>query len=172
MAALSFSKLIADVGVFRKKLKNLKAAEPTVGFPWYPYDTLANVNHIKGIVPKDVEHIFTQPIKIADVGAADGDLSFYLESVGYSCDIYDYGPTNMNGLRGAREIKERLASKVNIFDGDIDSELRLKDTYDLIIFLGIIYHLKNPFHALEAFAKSSKYCVISTRTAKYFRDGG
>src|SRR6185437_3180823 len=38
--------------------------------------------------------------------------------------------------------------------------------YDLIFFLGILYHLKNPFYALESLAKVTRHMLISTRVAK------
>jgi tRNA (mo5U34)-methyltransferase len=75
---------------------------------------------------------------IADIGAADGDLAFFMESLGNQCDIYDFGPTNYNGLRGAYFLKERLKSNVGIYERDFDSQFSMTGKYDLIFFLGIL----------------------------------
>lgn len=37
-------------------------------------------------------------------------------------------------------------------------------------FLGILYHLKNPFYALESMAKVSNYALMSTRIARFAPD--
>jgi hypothetical protein len=34
--------------------------------------------------------------------------------------------------------------------------------------LGILYHLKNPLYVLERLAMHTRYCVLSTRVARYF----
>jgi hypothetical protein len=38
--------------------------------------------------------------------------------------------------------------------------------YGLTLFLGILYHLKNPFGVLEALADHSQFCLLSTRIAQ------
>src|SRR5262249_22305057 len=43
--------------------------------------------------------------------------------------------------------------------------------YDVIFFLGTLYHLKNPFFLLESLARLTKYCFMSTRIAKQTAEG-
>jgi hypothetical protein len=45
------------------------------------------------------------------------------------------------------------------------------DTYDLVIFLGILYHLRNPFYVLEELARRATHCLLSTRVARRLPDG-
>ena len=57
------------------------------------------------------------------------------------------------------------------FDINLDDMKCLPEKkYGLIIFLGILYHLKNPFGVLENLSRSSKEIVISTRIAKYTKE--
>jgi hypothetical protein len=35
------------------------------------------------------------------------------------------------------------------------------------MFLGVLYHLKNPFYALEKLAHHSHFCFLSTRVARF-----
>lgn len=73
---------------------------------------------------------------IADIGGADGDLAFFLESLGYQVDFVDHAPTNANGLRGVRTLRKALNSAITINDVDLDSQFALPhDHYRLVIFL-------------------------------------
>jgi tRNA (mo5U34)-methyltransferase len=110
--------------------------------------------------------------RVADIGAADGDLAFFLERQGLSVEVIDNEYTNFNGLEGARILKEALNSSVAIRSVDLDSQFSLSaQKYDAIFFLGTLYHLKNPFLVLESLARITKYCFVSTRIAKQTADG-
>jgi hypothetical protein len=103
-----------------------------------------------------------------DIGCADGDMAFFLESLGCKAHVVDYAPTNYNGMQGVRLLKSELSSSIEIHEVDLDSQFRLpQETFGLAFFLGILYHLKNPYYALESLAKSARYCLISTRIAKF-----
>lgn len=164
-----FSKLQEAVEPFNKELRAIKDGETSV--PWYPYGTMYNFEHIAPLVV-GIDHLFSGKRKFADIGAADGDLAFFLERNGNSCSIYDYGPTNYNGLKGARRIKELLGSDVDIHEADLDSQFQLDGNYDLVFLLGILYHLKNPFYALERIAKHSEHLLVSTRICRHFHRRG
>jgi hypothetical protein len=108
---------------------------------------------------------------IADIGAADGDLAFFFETLGVKAHIIDHGPTNFNGLRGARLLKETLQTSVEVHEVDLDAQFRLPDAaFGLIFFLNILYHLKNPYFVLEELAQRTTYCLISTRVIQYLPD--
>jgi len=141
-------------------------------FPWYPYGILNNFIHLREMFNKySLDSLLNDSSKILDIGAADGDLSFFLESLGYNLDIIDYGPTNFNNLEGARLLKRQINSQVEIYECNIDSQFKIPNAhYELTFFLGILYHLKNPFFILEFLSLHSKYLVISTRIAKFTPD--
>jgi tRNA (mo5U34)-methyltransferase len=139
----------------------------------YPYGTLHNFLHLKDIFNKrPVDDLTSSDSKILDIGAADGDLSYFLESLGYKPDIIDNGPTNFNNLMGAKLLKDKLKSSVGIFEIDMDSQFRTpNERYDLVFLLGILYHLKNPYYMLEALCRISKHLILSTRVARFSPDG-
>lgn len=140
---------------------------------WYPYDTLNNFIHLSSIFNKrPIDSLIGKHSTILDIGAGDGDLSFFLESLGYKSEIIDFGPTNYNGLKGARLLKEKRNSNVGIYEVDLDSQFRLPSKqYGLIFFLGILYHLKNPFYVMESLSKLTQYLIISTRVARFTPNG-
>ena len=157
---------------YRSKIDLVKSKSKE-SFNWYPYGILNNFIHLKDIFNKyPLSNLANQQTKILDIGAADGDLSFFLEELGYKADIIDYGPTNYNNLLGAHALKKKLNSAVTIFDKNIDTQLSFPDeSYELTILLGILYHLKNPFLVLEEISHRSKYLIISTRIARYIAQG-
>lgn len=106
--------------------------------------------------------------RIADIGAADGDLGFMLAELGFDVDLIDHPSTNWNGMRGMRALHSRLQSSAAIHVVDLDTQFDLPHTdYGLVILLGILYHLKNPFYVLEKIARCSRLCLLSTRVARF-----
>jgi tRNA (mo5U34)-methyltransferase len=155
--------------VFERSLaeKKQQLREPEF---WYRYGTLGNFHHLSALLTGERRDLLSliADKPVVDIGCADGDMAFFLESLGCKVQVVDYGPTNMNNLQGARLLKEALSSSVEIHDVDLDSQFSLpQKEYSLVFFLGILYHLKNPFYALEALAKSARYCLISTRITRF-----
>jgi 2-polyprenyl-3-methyl-5-hydroxy-6-metoxy-1,4-benzoquinol methylase len=141
-------------------------------FPWYPYPIMDSLTHVRPLLEKfPLETLVTRRV-LADIGAADGDMSFFLERLGYKAEIIDHHATNYNGLRGARRLAEHLNSPVVIHDINLDSMFELAQaSYDLVFFLGILYHLKNPFYVMERLAKAARHMLVSTRIARYAPNG-
>lgn len=157
---------------FRDRLEKLKKENPLTGFTWYGYDILGNVQHISKLLTRENRNLFGGLVgkHVADIGAADGDLSFFLETLGITSHMIDYAPTNWNGLNGARLLKSLLNSNVEIYEVNLDDQFRVPfDKYELILFLGILYHLKNPFYVLEKLSGITRYLILSTRTANLSR---
>lgn len=83
-----------------------------------------------------------------DVGCSDGYFSFELEKRGASVVAIDFVPETYSGFSTARKI---LDSKV---------EYRMENVYnvkpetfgkfDVVLFLGVLYHLRKPLAALDA----------------------
>ncbi len=87
--------------------------------------------------------------------------SLLRRTLGCKVQVVDYAPTNFNLMQGVKLLKTALSSSVEIHDVNLDSQFLLPEkSYSLVIFLGILYHLKNPYYALETLAKSANYCLI------------
>jgi tRNA (mo5U34)-methyltransferase len=167
---MQIDQLTADIGGQVERLRDARAA---IGdyIAWYPYDILANLIHIETMLSgenRDLERL-TQGLPVADIGAADGDLAFALEDMaGWQLDILDTPATNMNGLRGATALRDHLGSRVEIHDIDLDRQFSLpRDRYGLVFFLGILYHLQNPYYALRELASHASHCLLSTKVARF-----
>ncbi len=160
----------ARAKAFSTSLQQIKQDNPPKDFSWYGYDIMANFGALDGLLQGENRALFYQlaGANVADIGGADGDLGFFLETMGAKVDLVDFPLTNWNGLRGARRLKELLGSNVAIHEIDLDSQFRLpRRQYDLVVFLGILYHLKNPFYALEQLAGVSRQMLLSTRVIRF-----
>lgn len=167
----NFANVRKKIPEFRQWFKEFKE-QADVDFGWYPYETVAGLNHIAPIIPDTLDYLFDGNRDIADIGAADGAMSFFLETLGNRCDIYDYASTNFNQLKGAQYLREATGSKVNIYSVDLDSQFTMEKTYDLVLLLGIFYHLKNPYYVLEFLARRTRYLFFSTRITRRPHAGG
>ncbi len=169
---MDISQLASQSTQFEKSLAQTKQEIAPSEFGWYPYGTLSNFHHLDKLLTgknRDLsELIGTAPV--ADIGAADGDSAFFLESLGFDAHVVDHAPTNFNGCQGVRSLKEALNSSVTIHEVDLDSHFDLPgERYGLALFLGILYHLKNPYGALENLAKRAQHAIVSTRITSYNR---
>jgi tRNA (mo5U34)-methyltransferase len=141
---------------------------------WYPYSIIGNMHHLRTLLENSEHAGFFEDLAgagVVDVGGADGDLSFFFESLGCDVDLIDNSGTS-RGVRSAIRLREALESHINIYDVDIDGQFGMpRERYDLALFLGTLYHLKNPFYALERVAEHAKHCFLSTRIARFTPDG-
>ena len=62
-----------------------------------------------------------------------------------------------------------LGSSVGIHEVDLDSQFHLPGEYDVALFLGILYHLKNPYYAMEQLARRVRRVFMSTRVMAFDR---
>lgn len=162
--------LAAEAKRFDKELEAQKEQLAPEEFDWYPYGTLSNFYHLNALLGKTHPDLLSLAgdSPMVDIGAADGDTAFFLESLGHQVDTVDYPPTNFNGCRGLRLLKEARNSSVGLHEIDLDRQFELPGKqYGLAFFLGILYHLKNPYAALESLAGMARHAVISTRIARY-----
>ena len=149
---------------FMQTLDAKKEALAPRDFTWYPYGTLNNFVHLDALLTGRNRLLLELIGKRAtlDIGCADGDLAFFLESLGCKVQVVDFAP------RGVRLLKDALSSSVEIHELDLDAQFALPEkAYGLVFFLGILYHLKNPFYIMESLAKACNYCLVSTRIAKF-----
>lgn len=164
--------LLEAAALFNTKLSEIKSGA-TTSFTWYPYGSLSNFVHLKNVFDAHpLDELVGESRRTLDIGAADGDLAFFLESLGYHADIVDYPPTNYNHLQGAKFLKNALNSRVNVYERNLDAQFpELTEKYGLVILLGILYHLKNPYYVLETLSKSTEYLIVSTRIARFTKQG-
>ncbi|MGC8792413.1 MAG: class I SAM-dependent methyltransferase [Bryobacteraceae bacterium] len=140
---------------------------------WYPYRSLSGLAVLDKLLRGERRRLLAlageEPV--LDLGCADGELAFFLESLGLRVHAVDYPETNCNGMEGVRALKEELGSSIEILGVDLDSQFTLPgQRYGLAFFLGTLYHLKNPYYAMEALAARARYCVLSTRIAAFAAD--
>lgn len=154
-------------------VERLRLAREEIGdsVRWYPYDILGNVIHLDGILKGENRDLgrLAGGLPVADIGAADGDFAFVLEHAGgWTMDIVDNPPTNANGLQGARALAEHLGSAAQVHEIDLDAHFRLpRERYGLVLLLGILYHLQNPFYVLRGLSERADHCLLSTRVARF-----
>jgi tRNA (mo5U34)-methyltransferase len=164
--------LVTEARRFGERLRVAKASLGDPGFEWYPYDTLSALGHLEKLLTGENRAFLTGSGCVLDMGSQDGELAFFLESLGYEVIAADHPAYNHNGMRGIRALKAALGSRVEIHEIDADRPFTLPhDTYDLVMFLGILYHLRNPFYVLEELARRTTHCLLSTRVARYLPDG-
>jgi tRNA (mo5U34)-methyltransferase len=158
---------------FRAQLPPLKARAAPESFPWYPYDSLSNFVLLDRLLTGNNRNFseLAGKLPILDIGCADGTTSFVLERAGFDVEVIDNPPTNFNGMAGLRALKEALHSNVAIHSADLDSQFTIpRERYGMVLFLGLLYHLKNPYFALETLSARARFCLLSTRIAKYGPD--
>ena len=160
---------------YRQLLCRARLGIRNPGFEWYPYDTLASLTHCDRMLRGANRALLgTEGAgrRVLDLGCADGELAFFLESLGYRVTAVDHPVYNHNGMRGARALKAALGSAVELVELDLDRPFRLPGgPYDFAFLLGTLYHLRSPFHVLEELAKRATHCFLSTRIARRFPDG-
>lgn len=154
---------------FAAELRALKRRVPIPGDGWYPYDTITALPLISDLLAPVYHEVFNDVGRgpIADVGCADGDFAMWFARMGCEVDAIDHDASNFNQLRGARLLARELSLPVDAHDIDLDRPFDLpRRDYALALFLGTLYHLKNPFYVLEALAERADWCLLSTRIAQ------
>jgi tRNA (mo5U34)-methyltransferase len=107
---------------------------------------------------------------VLDIGAFDGLFSFEAEKRGASrvlaIDNFDHlakeGKHLERGFEPLMVAREILAAdRVECQELDVmDISSEKIGTFDVVLFLGVLYHLKNPFLALEKIASVTKEMMI------------
>jgi len=165
---IRFSPLVRKALRFRSRFEEAKRAENASGLPWYPYDSFASLFYLQrllGAAGLSLDHAAAGRT-ILDLGAGDGALAFFFESLGYRVRAVDFSGTNINRMQGIRALARHFASGIEIQDLDLDRCPEFGEKFGLTLLLGALYHLKNPFGVLENVAAHSGYCFLSTRVAR------
>jgi tRNA (mo5U34)-methyltransferase len=87
-------------------------------------------------------------LRVLDIGCSDGYFSFEAERRGASVVAIDFVPADYSGFATAREI---LGSGVEYrMDNVYNVRPEHYGTFDIVLFLGVLYHLRKPLAALDA----------------------
>src|SRR5262245_34894577 len=170
---LDIRSLAGKAALFQRRISAAQASLPGAGFDWYPYDSLGNFFVLADLLTGERQFLLDLigDAPVLDVGCGDGHIAFFLESLGCKVIAIDNPRTNFNQMQGVRALKAALGATVEICEQDIDYDFRLPDMqFSVAFFLGVLYHLKNPFRALETLVTRSQYCILSTRVAGFSPD--
>src|SRR3954469_14991055 len=91
---------------------------------------------------------------VLDVGAWDGFFSFEAERRGarrvVAADSFAWNGANWSTKEGFELAREALGSRVEDADVDVmDLDPLALGTFDLVLCLGVLYHLRDPLGGLE-----------------------
>lgn len=169
---------IADIrgraDAFAPEFEASKARIAPADWDWYPYGSLSNFIHLDNLLTGERRDLLGEGRgeRLLDIGAADGDTAFFLETLGYQVDVIDNPPTNFNGCRALDALKAERGSSVTITHLDLDSQFALPEhDYSLALVLGLLYHLKNPYYFLEQLRTRVDRILLSTRVTRFNRAG-
>lgn len=85
-------------------------------------------------------------LRVLDVGTRDGFFAFELERRGAEVVAVDYVPAEQTGFRVAADL---IGSRVEHRNANIyDLSAEKHGTFDIVLFLGLLYHLPDPIQAL------------------------
>jgi len=151
---------------FQEQLRQLRRVTAPPEGGWYPYESLSSFTTVARLLTPVYQQVRTPP-RVLDLGCGDGDYSLLFASLGMDVDAVDNARYNYNGMRGVRLLARECGLAPGIVDADLDSGWPLPDReYGLTLFLGLLYHLKNPYQVLEQLAYRTRWCVLSTRVAQ------
>jgi tRNA (mo5U34)-methyltransferase len=102
---------------------------------------------------------------VLDIGAWDGFFSFEAERRGaarvVAADYYSWHGTGWGTKEGFRIARQALNSRVEDVDIDVmDLSPERVGTFDVVLFLGVLYHLKHPLLALARVASVCRDLLI------------
>src|SRR5215510_9349389 len=107
--------------------QDLRATRSSLSAPfeWYPHDTISAVWHLDKLLSKPNRNLLSGRLRILDLGSQDGELAFFLESLGHQVIAADHPAYNHNGMRGIHVLREALRSSVEIHEIDLDRPFAL-----------------------------------------------
>lgn len=111
-------------------------------------------------LPEDMKDM-----SVLDIGAWDGYFSFICEKrgankvVAYDSPLHSWNKKSItiqskeilqDGKEGFETAKNKLNSKVIDVEGELDDLLQFKkDNFDVVLCLGILYHVKDPYKLIR-----------------------
>lgn len=104
-------------------------------------------------------------LSVLDIGAWDGFFSFECERRGaarvVAADWYSWHGPGWGTKQGFLLAREILQSKVEDVDVDVlDLSPEAIGTFDVVLFLGVLYHVQNPLMALNKVAGVTRGTIV------------
>ena len=104
---------------------------------------------------------------VLDIGGWDGLFSFEAEKRGAKSVILAEATLeeggNWGGTAGFNYAKKALNSNVEFINCNVHNLTKDRFNSDVVFFYGVLYHLKNPLHAIEkVFECTNEYALIET----------
>jgi tRNA (mo5U34)-methyltransferase len=145
---------------------------------WFHSYDLGGGNSVQGVKPVDLlkreaDIVFSEGVKnktVIDIGAWDGFFSFEAEKRGakrvLATDHFCWSGPGWGDKQGFDAVHAAIGSNVETRDIDVpDITETSVGQFDVVLFLGVLYHLKDPLIGLERIAAITKeYAVIETVT--------
>ena len=104
-------------------------------------------------IPPDVAGL-----RVLDIGTRDGFFAFECERRGADVTAIDYVTADVTGFEVAREL---LGSEVEFKEENVyNLSAERYGQFDLVLFLGVLYHLRDPMLALDAIREVSRGRLI------------
>lgn len=100
---------------------------------------------------------------VLDIGCSDGFFAFECERRGASrvVGLDNFSSVYVDSPSGFHVARQLLNSKVELVEGDFMTiDLKSLGQFDLVLFLGVLYHLRHPMLAIERLAEITKEHVI------------
>lgn len=115
---------------------------------WGFSDSAKLLDEVYGL-PKDLSGL-----KALDIGTLDGIHAFELERRGANVVAMDIQSPDVTGFNIAKRI---IGSNVEYVQGSVyDIDSLIKEKFDIVLFFGVWYHLKNPVIAFEQVGNALK----------------
>lgn len=100
---------------------------------------------------------------VLDIGCSDGFFSFECEKRGASrvLAVDNFASVYVDSPAGFMVARDLLNSKVEFLDSDLFLlDPKTTGKFDLVLFLGVLYHLRHPLFALDHLVKFCKEQII------------
>jgi len=157
---------LKDAPIFRSTYSESETKKMIESNPsWYHYFKFENVETPSGRTSINFQMKMAQKIpldltgkSVLDIGTADGFYSFLCESRGakkvVAVDFLEF-----DGFKIAKKILQSNVEHRIMYVNDID---KMPETFDIIIFFGVYYHLANPVLALQKiFSKANDTVFVA-----------
>jgi tRNA (mo5U34)-methyltransferase len=163
-------------------MKQPALAERVRRLPWYHQIDLGDGLITPGRIPigtlrAQAEIYFRDGVSgksVIDIGCWDGYNSFEAEARGarrvLATDHEAWGPGSGGSPQSFELAREALGSRVESMDLRVDEVVPERvGKFDVVLFLGVLYHLRNPFLGLERAASvCTQTLVVETHLDAWF----